>query len=227
MDKNSDFTKRASVHAAKLEWLASPMPGVKRKMLDRLGDEVARATTIVRYAPGSHFSPHVHTGGEEFLVIDGVFQDEHGDYPCGSYVRNPPQSSHTPGSEQGCTLLVKLWQFEMSDRTQVNINHYSASQSAQGGRPGVSAIPLHQDAREIVRIEVWAADANIAIEGHEGLEIFVLEGSFEDGGEIFSTQSWLRLPPGEALHAKTGGEGARVWVKSDHLKDEQTAPATL
>jgi anti-sigma factor ChrR (cupin superfamily) len=92
------FNQRVSVHAAKIPWKPSPMQGVERRMLDRLGDEVARATTIVRYAPDSHFSPHVHTGGEEFLVLDGVFQDEHGDFPAGSYIRNPPGSRHTPGS---------------------------------------------------------------------------------------------------------------------------------
>ncbi|MEP3264575.1 MAG: cupin domain-containing protein, partial [Hyphomicrobiales bacterium] len=94
MELNADFSKRAVVHAAELEWQASPMKGVDRRMLDRIGDEVARASSIVRYAPESHFSSHVHTGGEEFIVLDGVFQDEHGDFPKGSYVRNPPQSSH-------------------------------------------------------------------------------------------------------------------------------------
>jgi anti-sigma factor ChrR (cupin superfamily) len=74
MKLNADFTKRAVVHAATLGWKASPMPGVERRMLDRVGDEVARATSIVRYAPGSHFSPHVHGGGEEFLVLEGAFQ---------------------------------------------------------------------------------------------------------------------------------------------------------
>jgi anti-sigma factor ChrR (cupin superfamily) len=84
--------------SASIPWKASPMPGVERRMLDRLGDEVARATTIVRYAPDIHFSSHVHTDGEEFFVLDGVFQDEHGDFPAGSYIRNPPESRHTPGS---------------------------------------------------------------------------------------------------------------------------------
>jgi anti-sigma factor ChrR (cupin superfamily) len=78
-------------------------------MLDRIGDEVVRATSIVRYAPGSHFSAHTHGGGEEFFVLNGVFQDEHGDYPVGSYVRNPPTSSHVPGSDLGCVIFVKLW----------------------------------------------------------------------------------------------------------------------
>lgn len=114
MEVNADFDQRASVHADKIDWLASPMPGVERRMLDRIGDEVARATTIVRYAPDSHFSPHVHTGGEEFLVLEGVFQDEHGDFPVGSYIRNPPQSSHTPGSKEGCTIFVKFWQFDLA-----------------------------------------------------------------------------------------------------------------
>ena len=104
MNLNSDFTVRAAVHAGRLEWTPSPIPGVDRRMLDRVGAEVARATSIVRYAPGSRFSPHTHGGGEELLVLDGVFQDEHGDFPAGSYIRNPPTTSHTPGSESGCTI---------------------------------------------------------------------------------------------------------------------------
>ena len=108
MNLNSDFGARAAVHAAQLDWTPSPIPGVDRRMLDRIGDEVARATSIVRYAPHSRFPSHTHGGGEEFLVLDGVFQDEHGDYSAGTYVRNPPTSSHTPGSEPGCTIFVKL-----------------------------------------------------------------------------------------------------------------------
>src|SRR6516164_2585646 len=81
MNINADFSKRVAVHAARLPWVPSPMKGVDRRMLDRVGDEVARATSIVRYAPHSHFSPHTHGGGEEFLVLEGVFQDEHGDFP--------------------------------------------------------------------------------------------------------------------------------------------------
>jgi anti-sigma factor ChrR (cupin superfamily) len=103
MNLNADFDARPAVHAARLDWTPSPIPGFDRRMLDRIGDEVARATSIVGYAPHSHFSPHTHGGGEEFLVLDGVFQDEHGDHPPGTYVRNPPTSSHTPGSKPGCT----------------------------------------------------------------------------------------------------------------------------
>src|SRR5262249_54084446 len=119
MNLNADFSKRAVVHAAAVDWKASPVPGVERRMLDRIGDEVARATSIVRYAPRSYFPPHVHGGGEEFLVLEGEFQDEHGVFPAGSYVRNPPQSRHTPGSTPGCVLFVKLWQFYPADRKHV------------------------------------------------------------------------------------------------------------
>jgi len=76
-------------------------------MLDRLGAESGRATSIVRCVPGSYFSAHVHDGGEEFLVLEGVFSDEHGNYGPGSYLRNPPGSLHSPFSEEGCTLYVK------------------------------------------------------------------------------------------------------------------------
>jgi anti-sigma factor ChrR (cupin superfamily) len=106
MNLNANFEERVMIHSDQVEWKTSPMPGVDRRMLDRIGVEVARATTIVRYAPNSKFSAHTHTGGEEFIVIDGVFQDEHGDFPVGTYVRNPPTSSHTPGSDIGCTTLA-------------------------------------------------------------------------------------------------------------------------
>ena len=121
MDINADFTIRAVVHAANVPWIASPIQGVDRRMLDRMGAEVARATTIVRYAPGSAFTSHVHTGGEEYLVLSGTFQDEHGDFPKGSYVRNPPQSFHTPSAADGAVIMVKLWQFDINDRIAVTL----------------------------------------------------------------------------------------------------------
>ncbi len=123
MELNHDFARRAAVHAAGIAWAPSPIAGIERRMLDRIGDEVARATSIVRYAPHSRFSTHTHGGGEEFLVLDGVFEDEHGGYPAGSYVRNPPSSRHTPGSASGCVLFVKLWQLDPADRTETRIGH--------------------------------------------------------------------------------------------------------
>ena len=107
MQLNADLTLRASVHAAQQPWLASPLPGVERRMLHRLGQVVAQATSIVRYAPGSSFSAHTHTGGEEYLVLDGVFEDEHGRYPAGSWIRSPHLSLHQPFSKEGCTIFVK------------------------------------------------------------------------------------------------------------------------
>src|SRR5215467_2422326 len=121
MALNADFSQRVAMHAARLPWVASPIVGVDRRMLDRIGGEVARATSIVRYAPASRFSAHTHDGGEEFFVLEGVFQDEHGDYPAGSYIRNPPTSRHTPGSAPGCVLFVKLWQFDLRDRARVRV----------------------------------------------------------------------------------------------------------
>jgi anti-sigma factor ChrR (cupin superfamily) len=193
-------------------------------MLDRIGDEVARATSIVRYAPDSHFSAHTHGGGEEFLVLDGVFQDEHGDYPPGSYVRNPPTTSHKPGSKPGCTIFVKLWQFDAADRTEVRIDTGKRRFSPAADRAGAELMPLFRDAREDVRLERWAAHAEIMLDLPGGIEVLVLEGSFEEGGEDFAPPSWLRLPAGARLTAKAGVGGAKVWIKSGHLAQPQRAP---
>ena len=215
---NADFTKRASVHAGAADWVQSPMPGVERRMLDRIGDEVARATTIVRYAPGTAFSPHTHSGGEEFYVLDGTFQDERGDYPAGSYVRNPPTSRHTPRSQAGCTIFVKLFQFDPADRSHVTIDTRLVEAAAPAGRPGVTLIPLFSDGREDVRLEQWRADASIVLDVPGGFEALVLDGGFEEGGETFVQHSWLRLPKGSRLTALTSAAGARLWIKTGHLQ---------
>ncbi len=214
MEINADFSQRASVHAD-TEWVPSPMPGVDRRMLDRIGDEVARATSIVRYAPGSAFSAHTHTGGEEFLVLEGVFQDEHGDYPVGTYVRNPPTTSHTPSSAPGCTIFVKLWQFDPADRNQFRVDMGGDGYAEVA--EGVTRLALHMDDDEEVMAEHWAPGAEVALNAAEGMEVLVLSGSFRESDEAFGAQSWLRLPVGTGATALAGPEGAHVWIKRGHL----------
>jgi len=194
-------------------------------MLDRIGEELARATSIVRYAPHSHFSPHTHGGGEEFLVLDGVFQDEHADYPPGTYVRNPPTSRHTPGSEPGCTLFVKLWQFDPDDRTPVRIDTSDLSFLPAPDLPGIEFAVLYDSAWELVLLERWAPGISIAVPIPAGIELLVLDGGFTEDGEEFTQYSWLRLPAGSTLRATAGPQGCRLWVKSGHLSHEPRSPA--
>ena len=111
MNINSDFAQKAVINTADLDWNPSPISGVERKYLDRIGDELARATSLVRYSPESSFTEHIHGGGEEILVLEGTFSDEYGDYPAGTYIRNPPNSKHGPHSKEGCVLFVKLLQY--------------------------------------------------------------------------------------------------------------------
>lgn len=224
MELNANFDNRAVVHSAAEPWVASPMAGVDRRMLDRLGDEVARATSIVRYAPGSHFSSHIHTGGEEFFVLEGVFQDEHGDFPAGTYIRNPPQSSHTPGSEPGCTIFVKLWQFDIEDRTHVRIDTNKMKYLPDPARAGVEVMPLFKDAHEDVVLERWTAGQSIKLDSPKGMEILVLDGGFEEAGESFAIGSWLRLASQSASQAKAGPDGAKLWIKRDHLSEPPKPP---
>jgi len=224
MKLNADFTQRAVVHAATLEWTRSPIAGVERRMLDRIGEEVARATTIVRYAPQSHFSRHTHEGGEEFFVLEGVFQDEHGAYPAGSYVRNPPTSAHTPGSEPGCTILVKLWQFDPADRTQLRIDTTKRAYDHDPSRAGVELMPLYRREHETVALERWQPGTRVSLQSPGGLELIVLDGDFTDESESFSYQSWLRLPPQSVMTVQTGPRGCRVWIKRGHLAHAQGIP---
>jgi anti-sigma factor ChrR (cupin superfamily) len=224
MRVNADFDRRVVLQADEIAWQASPSPGVSRRLLDRIGGEVARATSIVRFDPGSRFAAHAHGGGEEFLVLEGVFQDESGDFPVGCYVRNPPTTEHTPASGPGCVIFVKLWQFDPEDRTQVrvDINRIGAVEDAR--RPGVAVTPLFRDVVEDVRIERLAPEAVTRYLAEGGAELLVLEGSATESGDALGRHAWVRVPPGGTVDLSAGAEGAVVWVKTGHLLNVR-APA--
>lgn len=218
MNVNDDFSKRVLLHGDSIPWEASPMPGVDRRRLDRVDADHDRVTTIVRYAPGSQFSPHVHGGGEEFIVLEGVFEDDYGQWPEGSYIRNPPQSKHTPGSKPGCIIFVKLWQFDPEDRTFVHANRHKLGKVADRNRDGAMVSPLYEDPRESVQFEQWQPKHTISIDASGGAEIFVLEGSCSESGDELKKHSWLRSPVGTTLSITPGPEGTTAWVKTNHMR---------
>ncbi len=213
---NADLNQRAVINSNEIPWVDSPMAGVQRRMLERDGDEVARATTIVRYAPGSYFSAHTHGGGEEFLVLDGVFSDEKGDYPAGTYVRNPVGSTHTPFSKDGGTILVKLWQMSPEDREQKIINtHTNAWQP--GLVEGLEVMPLHSYGTENVALVKWEPGTRFQHHSHwGGEEIYVIEGVFEDEHGTYPQGTWIRNPHG-SVHTPFSKEGCLIYVKTGHL----------
>ncbi|XQR89858.1 cupin [Stutzerimonas urumqiensis] len=199
---NAELQERAIAHGARLPWLPSPLAGVERRPLYRLGGEQARATSLVRYRPGSHFSAHEHGGGEEILVLEGVFEDEHGRYPAGSYLRNPPGSRHTPGSTNGCVIFVRLRQFHPDDREQCVISLQAAGSQ-----------PLFENIHERVGIEAVAPEGPIIHPNPRGLELLMLEGNLVGADVALAPWSWMRLPAGEPLKAQAGAGGARFWLK--------------
>ncbi|MBO6511884.1 MAG: cupin domain-containing protein [Roseibium sp.] len=217
MKIHADLTERAVVDSATLDWVPSPMAGVERRMLERDGEEVARATSLVRYAPGSSFSAHTHDMGEEFLVLDGVFSDESGDYPKGMYVRNPPGSSHVPSSEPGAVILVKLRQMQADDEAFVRINTLDPA-GWQAGRKGETILPLFIRPDEEVVMLDWERGASFSPQDFPGgAEYFVIEGSFEDESGQYDQGTWLRLPAGSRQTVRTN-QGTRVWRKTGHIQ---------
>lgn len=217
MHINADLDARVVVQPGDVAWTPSPVHGVERKMLDRIGDEVARATSIVRYAAGSSFSAHTHGGGEEILVLDGIFSDEHGDYGVGTYLRNPIGSAHSPRSGPGCTLFVKLHQFDVDDTVHKVIDTRHAP-FRQGLVPGLTVLPLHSHKSENVALVRWAPGTHFARHRHAGgEEILVLDGVFEDEAGRYPKGSWLRNPHG-SQHTPFSEEGCLIYVKTGHLQ---------
>ncbi|GEA13190.1 cupin domain-containing protein [Alteromonas sp. KUL49] len=215
---NANFDERVVIQPSQYQWVDSPMPGVERMMLDRVGGEVARATSLVRYAPNTEFSPHTHDGGEEFLVLDGVFSDEHQDYPKGSYVRNPIGTAHTPKiGDEGATILVKLQQFDAEDSEQKVINT-TVQPWRLGLVEGLQVMPLHTFKSENIALVKWAPHTQFQPHQHwGGEEIFVLEGTFYDEHGSYPKGSWLRSPHLSKHTPFTKDDGALIYVKVGHL----------
>ena len=217
MNINADYRQRVVLNHHDLPWTASPEGGVERRMLDRIGDEVAKATSIVRYKPGSQFHHHIHDLGEEIFVLDGVFSDETGDYPAGTYMMNPPGSSHAPFSTQGCTLFVKLRHLGQ-DQVEREIVDTSKAPWHQGLVPGLAVMPLMQQGSGSSLVK-WAPQTFFNPHKHYGgEEIFVVDGIFEDEHGRYPAGTWIRSPH-MSMHQPFSREGCTIFVKTGHLLD--------
>jgi anti-sigma factor ChrR (cupin superfamily) len=215
MNINADFTQKVVMNHHDLPWLPSPELGVERRMFERQGDELAKATSIVRYQPGSSFPAHIHEFGEEILVLEGVFSDELGDYPAGTYVMNPPGSSHAPHSKTGCTLFVKLRHLG-SDQVEREVIDTKKASWFQGMVPGLHVMPLMRQGTGSTLVK-WAPQTYFSPHQHfGGEEIFVVEGVFEDEHGRYPQGSWIRSPH-LSLHRPFSKEGCTIFVKTGHL----------
>lgn len=215
---NADRSLRVVVETANLQWESSEADGVLRRRLERLKGDPEPVTTLVRYMPGSSFSPHRHVNGEEIFVLQGTFSDNHGHYHAGSYLRNPAGSNHAPYSQEGCTIFVKLQQFQSNDTQQVNIQT-QIQPWLPGLVEGLSVMPLHEHNGEHVALVKWAANTIFQTHTHiSGEEVFVLEGTFEDEYGRYPPGTWLRNPPNSG-HTPYTREGCLIFVKTGHLID--------
>ncbi|WP_213937586.1 cupin domain-containing protein [Pseudomonas sp. dw_612] len=210
MHINTDFSQRVVIRPEEFRWTASPLPGIERVMLDRIGGEQARATSLVRYASGSTFTAHVHPGGEEILVLDGVFSDGDQDYPAGTYLRNPPGSAHQPSSAVGAFLFVKLMQLRPDERQPVRLKAFDP------GGPTPSQCLFENDSERVDLISLNAFEEYNRTTFEAGAEVLVLKGQLSDE---YPALTWLRLPVESHGRFRAGASGAMFYLKSGHLRN--------
>ena len=215
---NQDFTKRVVINTLIGEWHTSPSSGVERLYLERdnMG-EFAKASSIVKFQPGSEFEEHIHDNGEEIFVLDGIFSDQYGDYPKGTYLRNPHNSNHVPFSKDGCKIFVKLRQFKKGDNISI-IKNTLNSEWLQGLVPGLKVMPLHEYQTEHAAMVKW--DPNTRFNAHKhwgGEEIYVVDGVFYDQFGAYPKGTWIRSPHLSEHQPFTRDEGALIFVKTGHL----------
>lgn len=213
---NMDFSQSLSINTEKEEWLESPNPQVLRKPLEREAAESGHTTSIVKYLPNSEFKPHNHPLGEEIFVIEGTFSDEHGDYPAGTYLRNPPGSSHAPFSKEGCIIFVKLNQFHPEDDQTIRIQ--TNEQPWHQGHGNLQVMPLHNFHGRGTALVKWPKNEKFIPHSHlGGEEILVLSGKFIDEHGEYPKGTWIRNHH-LSTHHPWVEEETLILVKTGHLK---------
>ncbi len=216
MHINADLQQRVVIDSNAVPWQPSPLPGVERRPLERMGAESGRATSIVRYAAGSSFKAHAHPQGEEILVLQGTFADEHGSYPAGTWLKNPPGSRHAPSSPDGCLLFVKLCHLTAADTNTCATNTHTG-QWLPGLVEGLSVMPLDSVGSTHTSLVRWAPGTHFTPHRHMGgEEILVLEGVFQDESGDYPAGTWIRSPHGSA-HTPFSDSGCLIYVKIGHL----------
>lgn len=218
---NADFSQVAVVKSQDYQWVKSPRGEVERVMLDRIGAEHARATSIVKYLPHTVFPQHQHPNGEEILVLSGVFtENTTTHYPAGWYLRSPHDSSHSPSSEQGALIFVKLRQMDLAEKELVRINtNDTANWKHVDGR---HICALFHSEHEHTYLENLESEQRLMTHAPKGLEIFVLSGQLHINhadltDSILEAGSWIRLPSDVYFQCYAGVEGTALYVKTNHL----------
>jgi anti-sigma factor ChrR (cupin superfamily) len=214
-DVNPDLAARALVDTNAMDWEPSPSGSVWRKPLYRRGGEFGPVTSLVRYAAGGAFAEHAHPEGEEILVLDGVFSDEHGDYPAGTFLMNPHGSRHSPRSGPGCTLFVRLRQYPGDDRPRLVEDTADPASWRPGLVDGLSVRPLYAQPGhpEHVALVRWQPGTHFQRHTHAGgEEILVLEGELADEHGRYPAGTWLRSPH-LSRHTPYSDTGCLIYVR--------------
>ena len=212
---NMDLDKQVVIETFTKKWIESPSKKVLRIPLEREQAESGHVTSIVKYLPKSKFDAHSHPKGEEILVLDGIFSDEHGDYPAGTYIRNPPGTSHSPFSEKGCTILVKLDQFNKNDSKHFSLD--TKQEMWRQGHGGLEVMPLHSFETEGVALVKWPKGEKFLSHSHfGGEEIYVISGVFKDEHGEYPKGTWIRSPH-LSVHHPWVDEETIIFVKTGHL----------
>ncbi|CAF2122644.1 unnamed protein product [Rotaria magnacalcarata] len=235
----SDLSVPHVIDSNLIPFVDSPKKGVQRRMLDRTGDEVARATTIVKFDPFVKFPRHNHEGGEEFVMLEGrLFDDLSGEHNPLTYCRHGMGTLHEPWTtEEGAILLVKLRQ--MNDLTEAPItmidtetsNDWKKDLDTKRERLDLFSNTKTGECVWMEKLEAGFQSDNWVV-GQGGEEIFVLKGdmSFEnmDGTDDENNKNnctkgfWIRRPTDWAgrKFKGTSENGCQLFMKTGHLAME-------
>jgi anti-sigma factor ChrR (cupin superfamily) len=213
---HTNLLTRAAVLPTSLTWYQTNYTGIWFRCFES-DNEIQEhpVTMLTRFDPGGFFQLHGHPGGEEILVLQGIFEDEIGIHTPGTYMLNPEGFIHRPYSNEGCLTFVKLRQHGGKTRNQVRTNIYESPWQS-GIIPKIEVKTLYQQIGypEKVWVERWQPHTKLSnIVETEVKEIFLIEGSWSDALGNYPTGSWLRYPPNYP-YSPASETGCLLYVKT-------------
>ena len=218
---NADPNKVAVVDTNQLAWEPTEHPGVSRKVLEFVSDpRKGRETSLLRFAPGAKLPTETLVDRMDVFVLEGKYEDGHGEYGPHTFLRNQPGYTHTPASKDGCVLYVK-WRVPIrpGGGPRLVVDSKTAQWMAFPHR-GADVLHLYPNADGIETGRIGNVHPNRKIPSHDhsiGEETFVLRGCMKDEYTAYHAGTWFRMPCGVPHAPYTEADGALMLIREGDL----------
>lgn len=209
------------VDTNQMPWEPTEWQAISRKVLELVNDpKKGRETSLLKFEPGAKIPTHVLKHRLDVFVLEGAYEDDHGEYGPHTFIRNPPGLRHTPASKGGCVIYAK-WRVPIRPNAGERIViDAKTAQWLDFPHRGANVLHLYPNADGIETGRIGNVHPNRKIPSHDhsiGEETFVLKGCLKDEYTAYTPGIWFRMPCGVPHAPYTEGDGCMMLIREGDL----------